>query len=193
MTLGSNTNSLQQALAQRILVIDGAMGTMVQAYELAEADFRGERFSGHSTDLKGNNDLLSLTRPDVIHDIHRAYLTAGADIIKTNSFNASAAAQGDYDLGELVPELNLAAAKIARNAVREVMAEDPQKPRKPRFVAGVLGPTPRTASISPDVNDPVAWRSIVHVNLGIDIQPEGFSEAQTFTSGITLRNREKLQ
>jgi 5-methyltetrahydrofolate--homocysteine methyltransferase len=147
---------LRRALDQRILVIDGAMGTMIQAEGLTEADFRGERFAAHGTDLKGNNDLLSITRPDIIAGVHRQYLTAGADIITTNSFNATAVAQGDYGLSELAPELNLAAAQVARTAADEITAQNPDKPR---FVAGVLGPTPRTASISPDVNDPGA-RSI---------------------------------
>ncbi|MEP5763123.1 MAG: methionine synthase [Halieaceae bacterium] len=144
---------LEQTLAQKILIIDGAMGTMIQEYQLEEADYRGERFAGHGCDLKGNNDLLSLTRPNIIGEIHRAYLEAGADIIETNSFNATAVAQDDYQLGNIVSEINLAAARIAREAADEVTALDPQKPR---FVAGVLGPTPRTASISPDVNDPGA-------------------------------------
>lgn len=144
---------LAHALKNRILVIDGAMGTMVQAEELVEADYRGDRFGDHPTDLKGNNDLLSLTRPDVIRNIHRMFLEAGADIIETNTFNSTAVAQSDYDLGAFAGELNLAGAKLAREAADELTAQDPTKPR---FVAGVLGPTPRTASISPDVNDPGA-------------------------------------
>jgi 5-methyltetrahydrofolate--homocysteine methyltransferase len=145
--------SLEKALQQRILVLDGAMGTMIQAEGLQEADFRGERFAGHSADLKGNNDLLCLTRPELIGDIHRAYLEAGADIIETNSFNSTATAQEDYGLGQLSAELNLAAARIAREAADRMTAATPERPR---YVAGVLGPTPRTASISPDVNDPGA-------------------------------------
>ncbi len=144
---------LAQALKNRILVIDGAMGTMVQAEGLVEADYRGERFGDHPTDLKGNNDLLSLTRPEVIAGIHRKFLEAGADIIETNTFNSTAVAQSDYDLGEHAGDLNLAGAKIAREVADEMTAQDPEKPR---FVAGVLGPTPRTASLSPDVNDPGA-------------------------------------
>ncbi len=147
---------LRALMDQRILVIDGAMGTMIQAENLTEADFRGERFAGHPSDLKGNNDLLSLTRPELIAAIHRQYLAAGADIIATNSFNSTAVAQGDYDLSEIAAELNLAAARVARGVADEMTRETPEKPR---FVAGVLGPTPRTASISPDVNDPGA-RSI---------------------------------
>ncbi|HEY7776231.1 MAG TPA: methionine synthase, partial [Kineobactrum sp.] len=144
---------LAQALKERILVLDGAMGTMIQAEELQEADYRGERFLDHPADLKGNNDLLSLTRPDVVARIHRRYLEAGADIIGTNTFNSTAVAQGDYDLSSVVVELNLAGARIAREVADELTAREPSKPR---YVAGVLGPTPRTASISPDVNDPGA-------------------------------------
>jgi len=144
---------LEQALRQRILIIDGAMGTMIQAAGLEEKDYRGERFSEHPADLKGNNDLLSLTRPDVIADIHRAFLDAGADIIETNTFNCTSVALEDYQLGRIAGELNLAAARLAREVADEFSAKTPDKPR---FVAGVLGPTPKTASISPDVNDPGA-------------------------------------
>ena len=147
---------LEQALQQRILIIDGAMGTMIQAENLVEADYRGERFADHASDVKGNNELLSLTRPDIIAKIHRLYLEAGADIIETNTFGSTAVAQGDYDLGAIAPEQNLAAARIAREVADEITAKTPDRPR---FVAGVLGPTPKTASISPDVNDPGA-RSI---------------------------------
>jgi 5-methyltetrahydrofolate--homocysteine methyltransferase len=160
----SPKNRLIEALQQRILIIDGAMGTMIQEYELQEADYRGERFSEHPVDLKGNNDLLSLTRPDVISQIHRAYLDAGADLIETNSFNSTSVAQDDYDLGSIAFELNLEAARLARQAADEVTAKNPDKPR---FVAGVLGPTPRTASISPDVNDPGA-RNITFDQLAAD-------------------------
>jgi len=152
----TNTGLLEQALKQRILIIDGAMGTMIQAENLTEADFRGARFATHGSDLKGNNELLSLTRPDIIAKIHRGYLEAGADIIETNTFGSTSIAQADYDLGELAEEQNLAAARIAREVADEMTARTPEKPR---FVAGVLGPTPKTASISPDVNDPGA-RSI---------------------------------
>ena len=120
------------------------MGTMIQAEGLVEEDYHGERFANHSKPLKGNNDLLSITRPDIIARIHHQFLDAGADVIGTNSFNSTAVAQSDYDLGEYAGELNLAAAKIARRVADEVTAETPDKPR---FVAGVLGPTPRTASI----------------------------------------------
>jgi 5-methyltetrahydrofolate--homocysteine methyltransferase len=152
----TNPGQLEQALEQRILIIDGAMGTMIQAENLTEADFRGVRFAAHASDLKGNNELLSLTRPDIIAKIHRGYLEAGADIIETNTFGSTYTAQADYDLSELAEEQNLAAARIAREVADEMTARTPDKPR---FVAGVLGPTPKTASISPDVNDPGA-RSI---------------------------------
>jgi 5-methyltetrahydrofolate--homocysteine methyltransferase len=144
---------LVKALENRILVIDGAMGTMIQDKELVEADYRGDRFSNHATPLKGNNDLLSISRPDIIATIHRQFLDAGADIISTNSFNSTAVAQADYGLEGYAAELNLEAAKIARRIADEVTAQNLDKPR---FVAGVLGPTPKTASLSPDVNDPGA-------------------------------------
>ena len=147
----ARVTALLDALTQRILVIDGAMGTMVQAHRLEEADFRGARFADHGHDLKGNNDLLTLTRPDVIAAIHREYLTAGADLVETNTFNATSISQADYHLQSLVGELNREAARLARAACDEVEAADPTRPR---FVIGVLGPTSRTASISPDVNDP---------------------------------------
>jgi len=143
--------ALPALLAQRIAIIDGAMGTMVQRYKLGEADFRGAAFADHAKDLKGNNDLLVLTRPDVIREIHDAYLSAGADIIETNTFGATSIAQEDYALAHAAREMNLAAARIARQA-----ADAASTPEHPRYVAGALGPTPRTASISPDVNDPAA-------------------------------------
>lgn len=127
------------------------MGTMIQRYRLSEADFRGSRFADHPTDLKGNNDLLCLTRPEVIREIHSAYLDAGADILETNTFNATSISQADYGLESVVYELNAAGARLAREAADAATARDP---RKPHFVAGVLGPTNRTASISPDVNNP---------------------------------------
>ncbi|GAB3764500.1 homocysteine S-methyltransferase family protein [Ramlibacter monticola] len=143
--------ALPDLLDQRILVLDGAMGTMIQRFRLTEADFRGERFREHPRDLKNDSDLLVLTRPDVIRDIHEGYLAAGADIIETNTFGANALAQDDYGLAHVAREMNVAAAKLAREA-----ADKFSTPDKPRFVAGALGPTPRTASISPDVNDPGA-------------------------------------
>lgn len=138
-----------QALAQRILILDGAMGTQIQQHNLGEAEYRGTRFADWGQDLKGNNDLLSLTQPDIIRGIHVAYLEAGADILETNTFNSTAVAQADYGMEELVYELNFESAKLAREACDAVAT-----PERPRFVAGVLGPTNRTASISPDVNDP---------------------------------------
>ena len=152
----STRDLLSRLLADRILVLDGAMGTMIQSRELDEADFRGTRFGKHRRDLTGNNDILSITRPDVIRDIHCAYLAAGADIIETNTFNATAVSQGDYATEDAVYDLNLHAARLARAAADEFTSRDPEKPR---FVAGVLGPTNRTCSISPDVNDP-AFRNI---------------------------------
>jgi 5-methyltetrahydrofolate--homocysteine methyltransferase len=145
---------LPALLQQRILVLDGAMGTMLQALEFGEADFRGQRFNDHPRDLRGNNDLLCLTRPDAVTEVHAGYLEAGADIISTNSFTATRIAQADYGLGaEVVREINVAAARLAREAADAAERADP---RRPRFVAGSLGPTNRTASISPDVSDPAA-------------------------------------
>jgi 5-methyltetrahydrofolate--homocysteine methyltransferase len=142
---------LPALLDKRILVLDGAMGTMVQRFKLTEADYRGERFKGHPKDLKNDADLLVLTRPEIIRDIHEGYLAAGADIVETNTFGANSVAQDDYGLGHIARELNVAAARLAREACDKFSTPD-----KPRFVAGALGPTPRTASISPDVNDPGA-------------------------------------
>jgi 5-methyltetrahydrofolate--homocysteine methyltransferase len=143
--------ALPAILAQRIAIIDGAMGTMIQRYKLGEADFRNQALKDHPKDLKGNNDLLVLTRPDVVQEIHEQYLAAGADILETNTFGATSIAQEDYGLAHLAREMNVAAAKIARAA-----ADQHSSAEKPRFVAGALGPTPRTDSISPDVNDPGA-------------------------------------
>ncbi len=145
------SNELRELLAQRILILDGAMGTMVQRRSLVEADYRGARFADYGKDLKGNNDLLSITRPDVIDAIHADYLEAGADIIETNTFNSTRVSQADYGLSELAFELNTASARLARETADRYSTAD-----KPRFVAGVLGPTSRTASLSPDVNDPGA-------------------------------------
>jgi 5-methyltetrahydrofolate--homocysteine methyltransferase len=143
--------ALPGLLEQRIAILDGAMGTMIQRFKLTERDYRGDRFKDHPRDLKNNGELLSLTRPDVIRDIHEGYLAAGADIIETNTFGATRIAQDDYELGALAREMNLASAGLARAA-----ADKFSTPGKPRFVAGALGPTPKTASISPDVNDPAA-------------------------------------
>ena len=145
--------ALRDILSRRIVILDGAMGTMVQQYKLTEADFRGERFLNHPKDLKGNNDLLVLTRPTIIKDIHRAYFDAGADIIETNTFSATTIAQADYGLEGVVDELNIAAARIAKEAAAEFMAANPGRRV---FVAGAIGPTNRTCSISPDVNNPAA-------------------------------------
>ncbi|MEO8483538.1 MAG: methionine synthase [Acidobacteriota bacterium] len=150
------STALDQLLTQRIAILDGAMGTMVQRRKLGERDFRGERFASHAHDLQGNNDVLVLTRPDVIGAIHREYLEAGADIIETNSFNANEVSQADYGLESIIYDLNVAAARVAREAVDEFRSRTPDRPR---FVAGALGPTNRTLSISPDVNNP-AFRAI---------------------------------
>ncbi len=149
-TRGAN---LPQLLKDRILVLDGAMGTMIQQRKLNEQQYRGlpesTRFENHGIDLKGNNELLNITHPEIILDIHRQYLAAGADLIETNTFGATTIAQDDYKMPELAREMNLAAAKLAKQACDEFST-----PAKPRFVAGAVGPTPKTASISPDVNDP---------------------------------------
>jgi 5-methyltetrahydrofolate--homocysteine methyltransferase len=152
--------ALRQALSERILLLDGAMGTMIQGFRLGEEEYRGDRFKDWETDLKGNNDLLSLTRPQVIADIHRQFLAAGADIIETNTFNSNAPSMGDYGMESLVAEINLASANIAREAADRFSAEC----GAPKFVAGVLGPANRTASMSPDVNDP-GFRSITFAQL----------------------------
>ncbi len=147
----SRAAHLPWILAQRIVILDGAMGTMIQRLKLVEADFRGERFKDHAKGLKGNNELLQLTRPELIQRIHEQYLEAGADIIETNTFGATRVAQDDYGLGEYAREMNVAAARLARAACDKFSSAE-----RPRFVAGALGPTPRTASISPDVNDAAA-------------------------------------
>ena len=147
----TRAQALPEILKNRIAILDGAMGTMIQRYKLTEEQVRGERFKDHGKDLKNNSDLLVITQPDVIREIHEQYLAAGADIIETNTFGATTVAQDDFALGQLVRELNLAAAKLAREACDKYSTPD-----KPRFAAGALGPMPRTASISPDVNDPGA-------------------------------------
>ena len=157
----TRAQALPGILAQRIAILDGAMGTMIQRFKLGEAQYRGEGYSGPGSqgdrfkdfhkDVKGNNELLSLTRPDVIRDIHEAYLAAGADMIETNTFGATTVAQADYDMADLAVEMNLVSAQLARAACDKYSTPD-----KPRFVCGALGPTPKTASISPDVNDPGA-------------------------------------
>jgi 5-methyltetrahydrofolate--homocysteine methyltransferase len=139
--------AIEKQLLDRILVLDGAMGTMIQRYPLEEEDFRGERFASHAFSLKGNNDLLNITRPDIIFEIHKEYLAAGADIIETNTFSGTTIAQADYHLEDAVYDINFQGAKLARDAA-DLFTD------KPRFVAGAIGPTNRTASISPDVNNP---------------------------------------
>jgi 5-methyltetrahydrofolate--homocysteine methyltransferase len=145
----TRAQQLPAILEKRIAILDGAMGTMIQRFKLNETQYRGERFADFPKDVKGNNELLSLTRPDVISDIHEGYLAAGCDLIETNTFGATTIAQEDYKMADLAREMNLQSAKIARAACDKFSTPD-----KPRFVAGALGPTPKTASISPDVNDP---------------------------------------
>ena len=160
--------ALRQALAQRILILDGGMGTMIQSYRLEEADYRGERFADWPSDVKGNNDLLLLTQPKIIAEIEKAYLDAGADILETNTFNATRVSQADYGMEEITSELNLAGARVAREVADAKTLETPERPR---FVAGVLGPTSRTCSISPDVNNP-GYR-----NVTFDELVENYTEA----------------
>ena len=146
--------TISQIVSERILILDGAMGTMIQQYNLKEEDFRGERFAHIPGQLKGNNDLLCLTRPDVIQDIHRKYLEAGADIIETNTFSSTTVSMADYHVEEYVREMNLAAVKLARDLADEYTAQNPDKPR---FVAGSVGPTNKTCSMSPDnVRPPIS-------------------------------------
>ena len=163
---------LFDALNERIVLLDGAMGTMIQAAKLTEADFRAERFKDHCDDLKGNNDLLVLTRPQLIVEIHRQFLRAGCDLVETNTFNANAVSQADYKLEHLSHEINVAAARLARQACDEIEAETPNKPR---FVVGTIGPTNRTASISPDVSNP-GYR-----NVDFDTLVDAYREA---TAGL---------
>jgi 5-methyltetrahydrofolate--homocysteine methyltransferase len=165
--------TLQQLCTERILLLDGAMGTMIQRYNLTEDDFRGDRFADVGADLQGNNDLLSITRPDIIGDIHRQYLTAGADLIETNTFSSTSIAQADYDLQDTAYELNVASAKIAREA-----ADDASTDEKPRFVAGAIGPTNKTLSVSPDVNDP-GYRDVTFD----EVEAAYFEQAQGLADG----------
>ncbi len=155
------TSLLEKSLSERILILDGAMGTMIQRHKFEEEDYRGDRFAEHHCEVKGNNDLLVLTQPQAIADIHRQYLDAGSDIIETNTFNSTKVSQADYDMEDLVYELNFEAARIAKEEALKKTAETPEKPR---FVAGVVGPTSRTASISPDVNDP-GYRNVTFEEL----------------------------
>ena len=170
---------IEEVIKDRILVLDGAMGTMIQQHDLKEHDFRRNWFEDHQSSLKGNNDLLSLTRPDIIESIHRAYFEAGADIVETNTFSGTSIAQSDYNLEKYVYEINLHGAQIAKKVAQEFTKKEPLKPR---FVAGSIGPTNRTASISPDVNDPgyrntnfdqlvIAYKEQIHALLdgGVDV------------------------
>ncbi len=166
-------NILPDLLRRRILVLDGAMGTMIQQYQLTEADYRGERFAHYHRDIKGNNDILCLTQPHIIEAIHRAYLEAGADIIETNTFNATSISQADYDMQDLACEINLAAARIARKAADAFQSTD-----KPRFVAGAIGPTNKTASLSPDVNNP-GFRAVTFD----DLQQAYYDQAKGLVDG----------
>ncbi|HCE35086.1 MAG TPA: methionine synthase, partial [Gammaproteobacteria bacterium] len=145
----STEQILQSLLEKRILVLDGAMGTMIQKHKLSEEDYRGERFKDWHILVQGNNDLLSLTQPQIIQDIHKSYLEVGADIVETNTFNATKTSMSDYKMEEFAYEINVESARLAREACDEFSTKD-----KPRFVAGVIGPTSRTCSLSPDVNDP---------------------------------------
>ena len=165
---------IEDILKQRIMVLDGAMGTMIQKHKLTEEDYRGERFRNHPYPLKGNNDLLSLTRPDIIKDIHRQYFEAGADIAETNTFSGTTIAQADYHLEEIVYELNYQSALIAREVADEFTRKTPDKPR---FVAGSIGPTNNTASLSPDVNTP-GYRAITFDQLkaAFKLQAKGLVE-----------------
>jgi 5-methyltetrahydrofolate--homocysteine methyltransferase len=147
----TRASDLPSILRSRIAILDGAMGTMIQRLKLTEENFRSDRFKNFHKDVKGNNELLSLTRPDVILDIHRGYLAAGADLIETNTFGATSIAQADYDMQDYVAEMNASSARLAKQACTEFST-----PEKPRYVVGALGPTPKTASLSPDVNDPGA-------------------------------------
>ncbi|UZD23687.1 homocysteine S-methyltransferase family protein [Algoriphagus halophytocola] len=163
----NRTESLLQQLSKRVLILDGAMGTMIQRYTLTEEDFRTPELADHPKALKGNNDLLSLSRPDIIKAIHAEYLKAGSDIIETNTFSATTIAQADYDLSDFAYAINLESAKIAREITEEFTKKNPDQPR---FVAGAIGPTNRTASLSPDVNDP-GYRAITFDQLA-----EAYSE-----------------
>ena len=160
--------TLKQLIDERVLILDGAMGTMIQRYNLSEQDFRGERFAEMPGQMKGNNDLLCLTRPDVIKDIHHKYLEAGADIIETNTFNAQRVSMADYHMQDLCREINLAAAGLAREMADEYTAKTPHKPR---FVAGSVGPTNKTCSMSPDVNNP-ALRALTYDELAAAYQEQ---------------------
>jgi 5-methyltetrahydrofolate--homocysteine methyltransferase len=164
----NRTDLLLKEIKKRILILDGAMGTMIQRHALKEEDFRTEELYQVKKSLKGNNDLLSLSRPELIKDIHRAYFDAGADIVETNTFSSTSIAQEDYGLGDLAYKLNYESAKIAREVAEEYVDKSPEKPR---FVAGAIGPTNRTASISPDVNDP-GYRAVTFDQLSAAYQEQ---------------------
>ena len=156
------SKTLREIIQEKILVLDGAMGTMIQQYKLEEKDYRGERFKDWKSEIKGNNDILSITQPQIIEAIHKAYLEAGSDIVETNTFSGTTIAQADYEMQEFAYEINFESAKIAKKATTEYTAKNPDKPR---FVAGAIGPTNRTLSISPDVNNPgfraATWDELV--------------------------------
>lgn len=175
-------SKLATAAGKRILVLDGAMGTMIQAHRLKEEDYRGERFEDWPIDLKGNNDLLSLTQPEIIKEIHAAYFKAGADIVETNTFNSTRVSMADYGMEELVPELNLAAARLAREVADEFTAAEPEKPR---FVVGSMGPTSKTASISPDVNNP-GYRAIDFDTLAANYKEQAAALIEGGVDGLLI-------
>tara|TARA_R110001632_G_scaffold6324_5_gene25865 strand:- start:47276 stop:48277 length:1002 start_codon:yes stop_codon:yes gene_type:complete len=156
-------SKIYQEIQKRILVLDGAMGTMLQQYKFTEEDFRGERFKNYSSPLQGNNDLLSITQPEAVKEVHRKYFLAGADIVETNTFSGTTIAMADYQMEDLVYELNYQSAKIAKEVAQEITSKEPHKPR---FVAGSIGPTNRTASMSPDVNDP-GYRAVTFDELRV--------------------------
>jgi len=156
-------SNIYQEIKKRILVLDGAMGTMLQQYKFTEEDFRGERFKDYASPLQGNNDLLSITQPEAVKEVHRKYFLAGADIVETNTFSGTTIAMADYQMEDLVYELNYQSAKIAKEVAQEITTKEPYKPR---FVAGSIGPTNRTASMSPDVNDP-GYRAVTFNDLRI--------------------------
>lgn len=173
---------LAQEARKRILVLDGAMGTMIQNYKLTEADYRGERFKDFPSDLKGNNDLLSITQPEIIKDIHHAYFEAGADLVETNTFNSTRISMSDYDMEDLVPELNFEAARLAREVADEFTAKDPSKPR---FVIGSIGPTNKTASLSPDVNNP-GYRAIDFDTLAANYKEQAKALVEGGVDGLLI-------
>ena len=173
---------LLQLFKERILILDGGMGTMIQGFKLTEEDYRGEKFKDYSLPLKGNNDLLSITRPDVIASIHRQYLEAGADIFATNTFNANAVSMIDYEMASYVREMNLASGRLAREVADTFMAEHPDRQI---FVAGSLGPTNKTASMSPDVGDP-AYRAVTYMDSMQSARREGQTYLSVMEDNLTV-------